>query len=140
VPNGRSLNQCAKSDTESALPAHLRLIKDEGIMLVDDVGAKEVIYGGLNDEDWLSIKPRLRPEPVAPHFSALELSEPRFGALPRACIQCTQDRVIGAGLYARMLENLPCHAVARIDSAHAPLFTAPIETAEYLDRLAKMRI
>jgi pimeloyl-ACP methyl ester carboxylesterase len=140
VPNGQSLNQCAKSDSESALPPHLRIIKDEGIMRVDDSGLKDIIYGGLNDDDWYFVKSRIRPEPIAPHFAALELSESRFGTITRAYILCLRDQVIGAGLYTRMLNELPCHSMVTMDTAHAPLFTAPMETAANLDRLVKMPI
>ncbi len=138
VPNGQSLNQYAKSDSESALPPHLRLVKDEGIMLVDDSGLKDIIYGGLNDDDWRFVKSQIRPEPIAPHFSALELSESRFGAIPRACIRCLRDQVIGAGLYTRMLNDLSCQYTVTMDSTHAPLLSAAVETATNLDRLGKM--
>jgi pimeloyl-ACP methyl ester carboxylesterase len=138
VPNGQSLNQCAKSDTESALPPHLRLIKDEGIMLVDDAGLKDIIYGGLNNDDWRFVKSQIRPEPIAPHFSALELSAQRFGRMPRAFIQCLRDRVIGAGLYERMLIDLPCQYRVTMNTGHAPLFSAATEIVANLDRLGKM--
>ena len=55
--------------------------------------------------------------------------------MPRAYIECPQDRTITLGAQRRMQAALPCDPVFTLDSDHSPFFSQPEELAQMLGGL-----
>jgi pimeloyl-ACP methyl ester carboxylesterase len=60
----------------------------------------------------------------------------RWGRLPRAYIECTDDRILPIGAQRAAHAALPCDPVIAIDSDHSPFFSAPDVLADALDSIA----
>jgi pimeloyl-ACP methyl ester carboxylesterase len=76
------------------------------------------------------------PEPMVSFTTPLQLSAERFGRVPRAYIECSEDRAIAPPLQALMVAETPCREVIRMETDHSPFYSAPEELAGHLCGLA----
>jgi hypothetical protein len=79
---------------------------------------------------------QLCAEPFAPNVVPLTVSDARWGRLPRAYIECLDDRAVPIGVQRAMQARLPCNPVVTMDSDHSPFLSAPRELATHLSRIA----
>jgi pimeloyl-ACP methyl ester carboxylesterase len=81
----------------------------------------------------------LTAEPVNSTAAPLALTDGNFGRVPRAYIECLQDRAVSIALQRLMQEDLPCLHVMTMDTDHSPFYSAPEELAAHLITIAGMR-
>jgi pimeloyl-ACP methyl ester carboxylesterase len=77
---------------------------------------------------------RLHPEPLGT-FSAAVTAQ-KSSQIPRAYIECTQDRVVPLALQRAMQAALPCAPVLTLPADHSPFTSMPEKLAEALLSLA----
>ncbi len=63
---------------------------------------------------------RLHPEPLGSFSAPSTITAARFGQVPRAYIECTEDRVVPLALQRAMQTTLPCAPVLTLPSDHSP--------------------
>ena len=80
---------------------------------------------------------RITPEPRFALLSPLALSPARYGKVPRAYIECSDDELIPLSLQRAMQAREPCAPVRTIATDHCPNYSAPERLAEALDEIAK---
>lgn len=80
---------------------------------------------------------RLVAEPNAPSNTPLELTDARYGSVPRHYIECLNDRAITIADQRRMQSVLPCASVTTLDTDHSPFLSAPNELADALIAIAE---
>jgi pimeloyl-ACP methyl ester carboxylesterase len=78
----------------------------------------------------------LCPDPIAPSNTPMTVTEARWGSLPRAFIECSDDQVMPLSLQREMQDVFPCDPVITIDSDHSPFLWKPAEVADALDAIA----
>jgi pimeloyl-ACP methyl ester carboxylesterase len=66
----------------------------------------------------------------------MTVTEARWGSLPRAFIECSDDQIMPLALQRRLHAALPCDPVVTIDSDHSPFLWKPAEVADHLDQIA----
>jgi pimeloyl-ACP methyl ester carboxylesterase len=135
LPSGTSLADAARGDTDSLVPPNM-IPEARGITctLRADV-VREALFGQCSDEIFAAAIRRLSPEPLKPLVTPVKLNEERFGRVPRAYIECLQDRTVTLAAQRRMQAVLPCAPVFTLDSDHSPFLSHPAELAELLGRL-----
>jgi hypothetical protein len=69
-------------------------------------------------------------------LTPLSLTEDNYDRIPRANIECLQDRAIPIGLQRQMVSRMPCERVSAINTDHSPFYSAPEELAAELLMLA----
>jgi hypothetical protein len=94
-----------------------------------------IFYGRCSEADGRAAADRLTPEPVAALTRPLEISAERFGRVPRAYIEATDDRAISLEMQREMQAVLPCDPVITLESDHSPFYSAAPELAQALLRL-----
>jgi hypothetical protein len=66
----------------------------------------------------------------------VQISEKRFGKVPRGYIKTSQDRAVTPKLQALMLNRTPCDPVLTIESSHTPFISRPAELARLIVQAA----
>lgn len=95
------------------------------------------LFYNTTSPEWVERAPEmLSPEPVNVFATPLQLTDDRFGRVPRAYIECTEDRAILPELQRLMQKELPCKYVMKMNTDHSPFFSAPSELAAHLLELA----
>ena len=96
---------------------------------------RDALFGLCSDTDYESALTRMRPEPLKPLVTPLRITPDRFGRVPRAYIECSQDRTITLGAQRRMQATLPCDPVLTLAADHSPFFSQPAALAQMLGGL-----
>ncbi|KAF1046912.1 MAG: Pyrethroid hydrolase [Herbaspirillum frisingense] len=79
--------------------------------------------------------PQFQPQAIAPIVTPVQLTEERYGKVPKSYIVCTRDRAIDPVLQRVMAARAGCGRIKELDSDHSPFLSRPTETAEMLHRL-----
>ncbi|HEX2052099.1 MAG TPA: alpha/beta fold hydrolase [Actinomycetota bacterium] len=116
-------------------PPHLLADEDAGVLDLDRAVVRKAFYGGCPDRAAERALELWQPEPLGPLRTPLSLTGARFGSLPKAYLQCRQDRVLPIEAQQRMCRLSPCDRVAGLDAGHSPFFSHPEELAGHLHRL-----
>lgn len=133
LPQDReSLIQLAQSDRQGKILPHVAVDEERGCHTLDQDAARDLLYGQSPTTAAERAVARLRPEPNAPTFTPVRLTEERFGRVPRFYIRCANDRVISPELQDRMVAASPCRRVFTLTADHSPWLSAPGELADLL--------
>ena len=103
---------------------------------VEPEAARALFYNRASAEDAVWASGRLCPEPLAPNMVPLTVTRERWGRLPRAYIECLDDRALPIELQRSMQAALPCDPVVTMDSDHSPFLCAPRALAAHLADIA----
>lgn len=77
------------------------------------------------------------PQPFQPMTAPSTVTQERWGSLPRAYIECLDDRIVLLEGQRRAQKALPCDPVISIDSDHSPYYSATGELADALSAIAE---
>lgn len=77
---------------------------------------------------------RLGPQPLIPLFNEVNLSNNRFGRIPKFYVICSNDKAVTPELQMQMALRGDCDQIVEMNSAHSPFFSAPGELAAHFDR------
>ncbi len=135
LPGGASLFSAASKGEPGVMASHLRPDPANGRMLVADEGLVPSFYGDCPAEDVALARARLVPQALEPLQATLELSDARFGRIPRVYVECLRDQAIPIGLQRQLVAAMPCRKVVSLDTSHSPFFSAPEALARELAAL-----
>jgi pimeloyl-ACP methyl ester carboxylesterase len=94
--------------------------------------APKIFYNGCTEVDIAYALARLRPQANAPRLTRVSLTPERFGRVPRAYIETTDDQAVSLETQRRMAANSPCSPVRSLAAGHSPFFSAPAALADTL--------
>jgi pimeloyl-ACP methyl ester carboxylesterase len=97
--------------------------------------AGSVFYNDCSAEDVAYAVARLRPQVNAPRLTHVSLTAERFGRVPRAYIETTNDAAVSIETQRRVLAASPCREVRSLPTGHSPFFSAPAALADALESL-----
>jgi pimeloyl-ACP methyl ester carboxylesterase len=104
--------------------------------ILDREVARRSFYHRASQTDADAALDRLCPEPIGPNQEPMTVTAERWGSLPRAYIECSDDRALPLSLQRNLQKALPCHPVVTLDSDHSPFLCMPVELASHLDSIA----
>lgn len=133
LPDGASLAGTIRSAHADAAP----------MFSVDQAGMTTVLPDALDriysrtPARWVEVaRANQCREPVAAMTTPLSVTEARFGSVPRAYVEATEDQVLPPSLQRSMQAQLPCDPVFSIPTDHVPPFSAPHQLAAHLIEIA----
>jgi pimeloyl-ACP methyl ester carboxylesterase len=132
---GGTLAESARADHESLVPANMVPAVGRVTCGLRAEVIRPALFGQCADTDYEHALARMSPEPLKPLVTPLKLTAQRFGRVPRAYIECLQDRAVTLAAQRRMQALLPCDPVLVLDSDHSPFFSHPQELARLLGGL-----
>jgi pimeloyl-ACP methyl ester carboxylesterase len=135
LPDGSTLAETARTDGESLVPPNMIPAAGGVTCHLRESVIRDALFGLCPDPDYEYARTRMRPEPLKPLVTKLRVTEPRFGRVPRAYIECSQDRTITLTAQRRMQAVLPCDPVLTLASDHSPFLSQPAALATLLGGL-----
>jgi len=78
----------------------------------------------------------MKPDPFAVISTPVHVTS-NFHKVPRAYIECVQDKAIDIALQRSMCTILPCSPVVTMDCDHSPFFSAPQELVDNLLKIVQ---
>ena len=136
LPAGKKAFEAAVAE-EARKAAEAGQGASDGLSLrVEPEAARALFYNRASREDAIWASARLCPEPLAPNVVPLTVTRERWGRLPRAYIECLDDRAVPIELQRAMHAALPCDPVVTMDSDHSPFLCEPRALAGHLADIA----
>lgn len=130
LPNQKRAASYFRADQASALLPHVAINRtglwDE---LYPDI-YREGLYHDCSDEDVMLASSLLCREPVRPALAKLDLSEGRYGTVPRAYIRLTDDRAVTPQLQDRCIDEVGVDRVESLHASHSAYFSKPEELSQ----------
>ncbi|GIV80636.1 MAG: hypothetical protein KatS3mg050_5030 [Litorilinea sp.] len=137
--NGESLLQLAQQDQETLILPNLIIDEAQGYLAVKEEAIPEVFYQDCSPKDVAWAQARLAPqEALTPVATPVEISEDRFGRIPRVYIACLRDQALGPSLQRQMYTATPCREVYSLNTGHSPFLSAPEALTAHLLAVAEM--
>jgi pimeloyl-ACP methyl ester carboxylesterase len=134
LENGISLQAAAAEISGSLVPPAMVVSDDHRSATLRPEVVKDAFYGCCSDDDVALARALLKPEPLAPLAAPTKISTERFGRVPRAYVECLQDRAITHHAQRQMQSALPCRDRVTLDTDHSPFLSRPDELASALLR------
>jgi pimeloyl-ACP methyl ester carboxylesterase len=129
---GETLADFANGIEDSLVPPNMIPAASGLTCIVRASVLRESFYGTCSEADFEYARERLVPEPLKPLVTPLQLTESRYGRVPRTYIETKQDRAVTPAAQKRMQAATPCESVASIDSDHSPFLCQPEALARIL--------
>src|SRR5262249_18764246 len=124
LEQGQSLGDIASRHPDVGPAAAIRPAADPTRVALDLDLAIPIFSGLCSEADARAAATRLTPEPLAALTTPVEISPDRFGRVPRAYVEATQDRAISLQMQREMQAALPCHPVITLACDHSPFYSA----------------
>ncbi len=136
VPGGKCQRDYSAMDTGGWLKPYV--IQSPGTMshTLDPDIYKEGLYHDCDDDITEMAKCILSHEPAESGYFVLELTEERYGSVPRYYIECTADRAVTPYIQKLMYTETPCKKVYSMDCSHSPFFSKPAELTAIFNEIA----
>jgi pimeloyl-ACP methyl ester carboxylesterase len=114
------------------LPPGVSLSADSATLFVDPKYARERYYNGCAEPDVEHALAHLVPQPTRPMLDSVFHTPERFGAIPRAYVECLNDNALTLDMQRLQRAALPCSPVFAMQTGHSPFLQAPKVLSEHL--------
>lgn len=137
IPNGKTQREYSMQDTAGVLKPYVTLHEATKSHTLQPEIYREGLYHDCDSDIVELAKVLLSHEPIESATTPLQLSEARFGSVPRFYIECTEDRAVTPFIQQKMYKEMPCQKVYRMATSHSPFFSRPAELVEILCEIAE---
>jgi len=122
LPDGKSVLQVMGEDADAEFGSRLSFNDDQSGARFDDATFRDTFYNAAPEAVIQRAKPQLLAyQATAPLGTPVQLSESRFGRLPRFYIKSLQDKVLSPSMQQQLIDAQGCTMVFELDADHAPL-------------------
>lgn len=121
-----------KPALSAMLASNMAISSDGTTSTVNLEKIKEIFYADCSDEEVEHSKMFFGPEPRGPLADILEITDKRFGSVPRVYIECLQDNALTHSFKKSMYTAMPCQKLYTMNTSHSPFLSSPEELAEIL--------
>ena len=125
-----------EENADSLALANFVSLEDGGLATTTEEGWRPAYFTDVSDDDMAWIRPRLRPQAVAPLTEPMVTTPERWGSVPRAFIETAGDRALNLATQRLMQAGSPCDPVITLQTSHSPFVSAPGQLAQALLRFA----
>jgi pimeloyl-ACP methyl ester carboxylesterase len=141
-PNGESVfsYMAAHKDPGTGLPP---IFDDKGpsdgvaLKINETELVRTVFYNDCSDHDVKVAMANLNPiNPIAPFQRKTEITPGRFGSVPRAYIECSEDNAVTPALQRKLQADVPGAVRVSMTSSHSPFLSQPEALAKHIVELA----
>ena len=133
LKNGGSILEAMQSDKEGQILPELTVSEDQSYATVTEPVWRRVAFHDATEGAINRALPRLAErQALAPLVAKLELTEERFGSVPKHFIVGDLDKMTTPWLQKRMVNNWPVERVDHVQSGHFPTLSVPAEVAALL--------
>lgn len=136
VPNGKTQREYSLKDTQGILKPFVDFHEATQSTTLRSEIYKEGLYHDCDDDIPAMAKYILSHEPFVSGITPLQLSDEKYGIVPRYYIECTEDKAVTPFIQRKMYEETGCKKVYSMATSHSPFFSKPAELVTILAEIA----
>lgn len=130
--NGDSLLGLAQGDPASHIGKFLTIDKEHGAAIIAKEGVADVFAADAPQQVQEYIAANIKPEPLAPLATPVQLTEKNFGSVKKVYIHTANDHAISYPAQQYMVKNNKLAKVYTLQSSHTPFVSMPDKLADIL--------
>ncbi|WMT73527.1 alpha/beta fold hydrolase [Bradyrhizobium sp. Ash2021] len=123
--DGQSLLDLGNSDKDSKIGPFLKIMKDQGIAVIDRSGRADLFCNLCSPQLRAAIPNLIVDEPLAPLVTPVHLTADRFGKVDKVYVHTARDVVVSPSLQASMVTATPVRLELTLDTGHTAFLTDP---------------
>lgn len=131
--NGESASDLAGRDTNSQFGKYATFTPSTIVFNPD--GVQPVFCNDCSAADVALLKSRLRPEPLRPFATPVNLTAARYGSVPKYDILTKQDNAVSYAFQQTLRDRLKPVKSFDLDAGHVPFLTQPDALTKILEGL-----
>lgn len=135
IPNGKTQREYSILDAAGVLKPFVSMHENLQASTLQPEIYFEGLYADCEPHIEQLARVLLSPEPIATGVTPLQLSDEKFGSVPRVYIECTLDKAVTPFIQQKMYSEIPCEKVYQMETSHSPFFSKPAELVEILTGL-----
>lgn len=136
LPNGKAVADYFREDRDSQLPPFVDINRLGLWDWLRPEAYRHVLYHDCHDEDNALAASLLCREPLRPAIGKLQLTDDRYGRVPRGYIRLSEDRAVSPFLQDRLLNETSCDRVETVQAGHSAYFSKPDQLTAAICRIA----
>lgn len=121
-----------KSESGPKVVQSLILSDDKKTSIVDPNRVGQLFYHDCSADDVAFAKAHLCSQSMACLATPVNVTDARYGAIPKVYILCTQAKDLDK---SSLVQNVPCQKVYTLASSHSPFFSMPEKLVGILNEL-----
>lgn len=133
--DGETALELAQTDADSDLGPALDIDMQRGLVGIERTSFPGLFCADCADAELAVLADRYSDEPLPPLVEAIELTEARFGSVPKYYVYTEEDRVLSPAFQRRVSSRVELVRTASLQTSHSPFFSAPDELVATLDEL-----
>ena len=130
--NGESLLSLAKQDPGSHIGKSLSIDKENGLAIVAKDAVADIFAADAPQQVQEYLSANLKPEPLAPLATPVQLTEKNFGSVKKSYIHTLNDHAISYPAQQYMVKSGKVSKVYTLVSSHTPFISMPDKLAAIL--------
>ena len=127
--NGESWFQSIQEIYDSSL---IVVADDKSYYSYKDELVEDLFYGDCSEDDISFAKSNIVPQPMGPVAESIQITEEKYGSIPRVYIECLRDKTLIPAFQKKMYTIVPCEQIISMDTSHSPFLSAPEGLARHL--------
>lgn len=121
--NGETIADVLTLDQDSLVVPNTEVNFKDGTIAINAKVIDQALYAMSPSYDRSLARREMRPEPIAPLYTPVALTEHNFGKITKYYIRTIQDQAVTANYQSQMIQKFNFNAVYDIDSDHAAFFS-----------------
>lgn len=133
LKNGESVMEAMEGDAGSEVLKEVKFSDDQSLATLPEPALRRIGFHDVDEPEIRRILPMMAEgQTTEPFLAKVELSEPRFGSVPKTYIRTSIDRMISPAQQDAMIANWAVDSVFDLKSGHFPTSSVPEELAALL--------
>jgi pimeloyl-ACP methyl ester carboxylesterase len=132
ISTGKTQREYSLQDTQGVLKPYVDFHEATQSTTLQPAIYKEGLYHDCEEDITELANLLLSHEPFVSGITPLQLTEERFGSVPKYYIECTEDRAVTPFIQRKMYTETPCKKVYSMATSHSPFFSKPRELVDIL--------
>ncbi|GAB3643592.1 alpha/beta fold hydrolase [Spirosoma arcticum] len=129
---GEQNKAAGKPESGPSVTESLILSDDKKTSVIKPDMVGQLFYHDCSADDVAFAKAHVGPQPMACLGTPVNVTDARYGAIPKVYILCTQAKDLDK---SSLVQNVPCQKLYTLASSHSPFFSMPEKLVAILAEL-----
>ena len=136
IPNGKTQSEYSAQDVDGILKPFVTRYPELNAHTLQPEIYKEGLYHDCDETITELGRLLLSHESAESGITPLELSQEKYGSVPRFYIECTEDKAVTPFIQRKMHTETICQKVYQMETSHSPFFSQPEELSSIFCEIA----
>ncbi len=140
IPNAKTQADYSSQDVNGVLKPYVTRFPNTNSHTLQPEIYKEGLYHDCDDDIYQMARMILSHESAVTGITPLQLTNEKYGSVPRYYIECTKDKAVTPFIQQKMYTEMVCEKVYKMQTSHSPFFSKPQELCEIFLEIASVKL